>query len=97
MVSDGGVHSGFGHLHALIDLAAVLQVRDLVLHCFTDGRDTSPTSGAGYLATLEDWCRQAGTGGVATVIGPTTSQPRAHWPMLPRRSWRCSGSKHPRR
>ena len=69
MVSDGGVHSGFEHLHALIELAAELQVRDLVLHCFTDGRDTSPTSGEGYLATLEGWCRGAGVGRVATVVG----------------------------
>ncbi|HUA02563.1 MAG TPA: 2,3-bisphosphoglycerate-independent phosphoglycerate mutase [Solirubrobacteraceae bacterium] len=69
MVSDGGVHSGFGHLHALIELAAELRVRDLVLHCFTDGRDTSPTSGEGYLATLEGWCREAGGGRVATVVG----------------------------
>jgi 2,3-bisphosphoglycerate-independent phosphoglycerate mutase len=69
MVSDGGVHSGFRHLHALVELAAALQVKDLVLHCFTDGRDTSPTSGEGYLATLEDWCRRAGVGRIATVVG----------------------------
>ena len=49
MVSDGGVHSGFEHLHALIELAAELGTTDLVLHCFTDGRDTSPTAGESYL------------------------------------------------
>ena len=80
MVSDGGVHSGFGHLHALIELAAELQVRDLVLHCFTDGRDTSPTSGEGYLATLEGWCRGAGVGRVATVVG-------RYWAMDRDRRW----------
>ena len=69
MVSDGGVHSGFGHLHALVELAAELRVRDLVLHCFTDGRDTSPTSGEGYLATLGTRCRRVGVGRVATVVG----------------------------
>ena len=42
LVSDGGVHSGFGHLEALIELAAELGVPDLVLHAFTDGRDTLP-------------------------------------------------------
>ena len=63
MVSDGGVHSGFEHLHALIELAGrACSVPDLVLHCFTDGRDTSPTAGEGYLSTLEDWCRDAGDG-----------------------------------
>jgi len=80
MVSDGGVHSGFGHLHALIELAAELQVRDLVLHCFTDGRDTSPTSGEGYLDTLEGWCRRAGVGRVASVVG-------RYWGMDRDRRW----------
>jgi 2,3-bisphosphoglycerate-independent phosphoglycerate mutase len=47
LVSDGGVHSGFTHLEALIRLAAKLRVPDLVLHAFTDGRDTLPRSGAG--------------------------------------------------
>ena len=69
MVSDGGVHSGFEHLHALIELAGGLGVPDLVLHCFTDGRDTSPTAGEGYLRTLEAWCRDAGVGRVASVVG----------------------------
>ena len=69
MVSDGGVHSGFEHLRALIALAGSLGVPDLVLHCFTDGRDTPPTAGEGYLSTLSDWCRDAGTGRVASVTG----------------------------
>ncbi len=46
LVSDGGVHSGWSHLEALIRLGAELRVPDLVLHAFTDGRDTLPTSGA---------------------------------------------------
>ena len=48
LVSDGGVHSGFGHLEALIEMAAELEVEELIIHAFTDGRDTLPTSGAGY-------------------------------------------------
>ena len=55
LVSDGGVHSGFKHLEALIRLAASLEVPDLVLHAFTDGRDTLPKSGAGYLETVQGW------------------------------------------
>ncbi len=69
LVSDGGVHSGFGHLQALIALAAELGVPDLVLHAFTDGRDTLPHSGAGFLETVEDWMAEAGAGRVGTVIG----------------------------
>src|SRR5437588_5165727 len=55
LVSDGGVHSGWMHLEALIRLGASLDVPDLVLHAFTDGRDTLPTSGEGYLSTVEEW------------------------------------------
>jgi 2,3-bisphosphoglycerate-independent phosphoglycerate mutase len=69
LVSDGGVHSGFGHLHALIELAAELRVGDLVLHAFTDGRDTLPESGAGYLETVERWMHDASAGRIASVVG----------------------------
>ena len=69
LVSDGGVHSGFKHLEALIALAAKLQVQDLVLHAFTDGRDTLPTSGAGYLDAVEGWMADAGVGRIGSVVG----------------------------
>ena len=69
LVSDGGVHSGFGHLKALIELGAELEVPDLVLHAFTDGRDTPPEAGTGYLETVEEWMRAAGAGRVASVVG----------------------------
>jgi 2,3-bisphosphoglycerate-independent phosphoglycerate mutase len=69
LVSNGGVHSGFEHLRALIELAAELGSAELVLHCFTDGRDTSPTSGEGYLETLQQWCGRSGVGRVASVVG----------------------------
>src|SRR5438874_3380229 len=69
LVSDGGVHSGFGHLRALIELGAALEVPDLVLHAFTDGRDTPPTSGAGFLAEVERWMEAAGSGRTGSVVG----------------------------
>jgi 2,3-bisphosphoglycerate-independent phosphoglycerate mutase len=69
MVSTGGVHSALDHLRAIVALAGELRVPDLVIHCFTDGRDTPPTSGEGYLSTLQDACREAGTGRIATVVG----------------------------
>ena len=69
LVSDGGVHSSIDHLRALIELAAELEVPDLVLHCFTDGRDTAPTGGADYLRTVAEWCEQAGAGRIASVVG----------------------------
>jgi 2,3-bisphosphoglycerate-independent phosphoglycerate mutase len=69
LVSDGGVHSGWGHLEALIQLGAELEVSDLVLHAFTDGRDTLPHGGAEYLETVEAWMTSAGAGRVGSVIG----------------------------
>ena len=55
LVSAGGVHASMGHLKALIELAANEGVDDVVIHAFTDGRDTNPDSGAGYLAEVESW------------------------------------------
>jgi 2,3-bisphosphoglycerate-independent phosphoglycerate mutase len=61
LVSGGGVHSSIDHLRALAELAS----GDVVVHAFTDGRDTSPTSGAGSLAEVESW----GTVRVGSVVG----------------------------
>jgi 2,3-bisphosphoglycerate-independent phosphoglycerate mutase len=65
LVSDGGVHSSLEHLRALVELCERWEVPDLVIHAFTDGRDTLPKSGAGHLATVESW----GFGRVGSVIG----------------------------
>jgi 2,3-bisphosphoglycerate-independent phosphoglycerate mutase len=67
LVSDGGVHSGWEHLEATIELASQEGVPDVIFHAFTDGRDTLPHGGRGYLAELERWLRQAGR--VGTVSG----------------------------
>jgi 2,3-bisphosphoglycerate-independent phosphoglycerate mutase len=69
LVSDGGVHSSLEHLRALISLAASLEVPDLVVHAFTDGRDTLPHSGAGFLASVEAWMSEAGVGRIGSVVG----------------------------
>ncbi|PSP46205.1 phosphoglycerate mutase (2,3-diphosphoglycerate-independent), partial [Halobacteriales archaeon QH_6_66_25] len=68
LISDGGVHSDQDHIHALIELAADRGV-EAVTHAFTDGRDTAPTGGAGYLRDLEAHVDAQGTGDVATVSG----------------------------
>jgi 2,3-bisphosphoglycerate-independent phosphoglycerate mutase len=68
LVSAGGVHASMGHLHALIDLAAAEQVPDIVVHAFTDGRDTLPDSGAGYVGETERRLNARG-GRVASVTG----------------------------
>jgi 2,3-bisphosphoglycerate-independent phosphoglycerate mutase len=65
LVSDGGVHSSMDHLRALIELAGREGVDDVVVHAFTDGRDTAPDSGAGHVAEVESW----GGARIATVGG----------------------------
>ncbi len=68
LVSDGGVHSHQEHLIALVKSAAKAGVKEILIHAITDGRDTSPTGGAGYLETVSNGI--AGTGAqIATVIG----------------------------
>jgi 2,3-bisphosphoglycerate-independent phosphoglycerate mutase len=69
LVSHGGVHASERHLKALIEMAAAQDVPDIVLHAFTDGRDTLPTSGAGYVAEAEGWLRATGRGRVGSVSG----------------------------
>jgi 2,3-bisphosphoglycerate-independent phosphoglycerate mutase len=76
LVSDGGVHSSLDHLRALIALGHELAVKDLVVHAFTDGRDTLPHSGAGFLREL-DRLRAARVG---SVIG-------RYWAMDRDRRW----------
>ena len=69
LVSTGGVHSSFSHLLALLSLARELGVEDLVLHAFTDGRDTPPHAGAGHLQDAERQMAQTGLGRVGSVAG----------------------------
>jgi 2,3-bisphosphoglycerate-independent phosphoglycerate mutase len=75
-VSDGGVHSSLAHLRALVAIARAHDVEDLVVHAFTDGRDTLPHAGAGYLAELD---RMDGMR-VGSVIG-------RYWAMDRDRRW----------
>jgi 2,3-bisphosphoglycerate-independent phosphoglycerate mutase len=49
LVSDGGVHSHINHLFALLRMARENKVERVFVHCFTDGRDTPPESGLGFL------------------------------------------------
>lgn len=68
LVSDGGVHSHISHLKALTSLAAGLGLQRVFVHAFTDGRDTDPKSGLGYLEDLQRHLDQT-TGAIATVTG----------------------------
>jgi len=69
LVSDGGVHSHQNHLYALLRAAREYQLERVYVHAFMDGRDTLPTSGAGYIAALEQKMREYGVGKLASVSG----------------------------
>jgi 2,3-bisphosphoglycerate-independent phosphoglycerate mutase len=69
LVSDGGVHSHQEHLYALLRAAREYKVERVFVHAFMDGRDTGPTSGAGYIAALQKKMREYGVGKVASING----------------------------
>ena len=68
LLSDGGVHSHIDHLIALANLAKEAGVDDIMVHAITDGRDTSPTGGAGYLDEAARELKKSGAV-IATVVG----------------------------
>ena len=69
LLSDGGVHSHIRHLFGLIEMAKKMGVEKVYVHCFMDGRDVPPTSGAGYIEELQKELDKIGTGKIATVSG----------------------------
>jgi len=68
LVSDGGVHSHYAHLVALANVAKDAGVSDIMVHAFTDGRDTSPTGGAEFLTTVDRELQSSGAR-IVTVVG----------------------------
>ncbi len=69
LLSDGGVHSHITHLYALLKMAKERGVKQTYVHCFMDGRDVSPTSGAGFVADLLSEMKKLGYGKIASVCG----------------------------
>ena len=68
LVSDGGVHSHIDHLKGLCKIAADRGLNDVFVHAFTDGRDTDPKSGLGFLTELSESMAQS-TGRIASITG----------------------------
>ncbi|KAF0095674.1 MAG: 2 3-bisphosphoglycerate-independent phosphoglycerate mutase [Puniceicoccaceae bacterium 5H] len=69
LVSDAGVHAMLDHLYGLLQFAKDKGVEKLYVHCFTDGRDTGPFSGKGYIEQLEKKMLEIGIGQIASVSG----------------------------
>jgi 2,3-bisphosphoglycerate-independent phosphoglycerate mutase len=68
LLSDGGVHSHIDHLKGLCSIASQQGVSKLFVHAFTDGRDTDPKGGLGYIKDLQQHLVKTG-GRLATVVG----------------------------
>jgi len=68
LVSDGGVHSSMEHLFKLTDISKEYGVTKSYVHCFMDGRDTDPKSGAVFIQQLEDHLKTNGSK-IASIIG----------------------------
>jgi 2,3-bisphosphoglycerate-independent phosphoglycerate mutase len=69
LLSDGGVHSHQRHLYALLKAAAKHGLSRVFVHVFLDGRDTTPTGGAEYIAALQQKFAEYGVGQIASVSG----------------------------
>ena len=69
LLSDGGVHSHIRHLFGLLEMAKKNGVEKVFIHCFMDGRDVPPTSGAEYIEQLQNELARIGLGKIATVSG----------------------------
>lgn len=68
LLSDGGVHSHINHLKGLTAAAAEQGLKDVNVHVFTDGRDTDPKGGLGYVADVEKHLAKT-TGKIVSVVG----------------------------
>ena len=69
LISDGGVHSHLEHVYGLLRLANKIGVKNVYVHAFLDGRDTSPTAGIKYIAELEKKMAEYTVGKIATITG----------------------------
>ena len=68
LTSDGGVHSSLEHLFKLIEISKTYGLKDTYIHCFMDGRDTDPKSGAGFIQQVQDACDANGAH-IASIVG----------------------------
>ncbi len=69
LIGDGGVHSDQSHLVATVEAAKRVGISNVFVHAVTDGRDTSPTSGLGFMKDLQKSLQEVGVGEVVTVVG----------------------------
>ncbi len=94
IASDAGVHGRLDHLYGCLELCKRLGAQRVFLHLFTDGRDTGPFTGAGFVEQIEAKCAELGVGRVASVIGRYYAMDRDNrWERVAR-AFACLTGRH---
>ncbi|MCZ6675008.1 MAG: 2,3-bisphosphoglycerate-independent phosphoglycerate mutase, partial [Verrucomicrobia bacterium] len=94
IVSDAGVHGLLEHLYGVLSEAKSAGVEEAYIHAFTDGRDTSPHSGLGYIEQVEAKCRELGIGKIASVCGRFWSMDRDNrWERVSKAYYMLTGKE----
>ena len=96
IVSDAGVHGMLEHLYGILRQAKAdgLRADQVFIHAFTDGRDTPPGSGLGYVKQVDEQCRAIGIGAIASVCGRFWSMDRDNrWDRVARAYHMLIGKK----
>jgi 2,3-bisphosphoglycerate-independent phosphoglycerate mutase len=89
ILSDAGVHGLLEHLYGCLELCRRRGLSRVYLHAFTDGRDTSPNSGLGYIRQVEAKMKELGVGRIASVSGRYYAMDRDNrWPRV-EKAWRA--------
>lgn len=78
LFSDGGVHSHYNHLFALLELCKKHDLEDVFVHAFTDGRDTSPHGARDYVKTFQKKADEIGAGRIVSIVGRYFAMDRDH-------------------
>ncbi len=68
LTSNGGVHSSLDHLFKLCEISKEYGLKNTFIHCFMDGRDTDPKSGAGFIKEISDVCAKTDCH-IASIVG----------------------------
>lgn len=85
IASDAGVHGLLSHLFAILAACRALGQKRVVLHLFTDGRDTGPFTGRGFVEQVEAKCRELGVGRIGSIMGRYFAMDRDHrWERVER-------------
>lgn len=69
LISDGGVHSHIEHFKGICMIAKEYGIKEVYIHAFTDGRDTPPNSGLGYITDLDNFLKENNAGQISDITG----------------------------